>query len=73
MNKLIVSPSPHAHGRESTQSIMRDVLIALTPAMLVSVLASGWSAFVLIVAGVAACVLTEFLIQKYLVKGPVTV
>ncbi len=73
MNQLIVSPSPHAHGRESTQSIMRDVLIALAPAMLVSVLASGWSALVLILAGVVACVLTEFLIQKYLVKGPVTV
>ena len=73
MNKLLVSPSPHTHGRESTQSIMRDVLIALTPAMLVSVLASGWSALVLIIAGVAACVLTEFLIQKYLIKGPVTV
>ena len=73
MNKLLVSPSPHTHGRESTQSIMRDVLIALAPAMLVSVLASGWSAFVLLLAGVAACILTEFLIQKYLVKGPVTV
>ena len=73
MNKLLVSPSPHAHGRESTQSIMRDVLIALAPAMLVSVLASGWSALVLILVGVAACVLTEFLIQKYLLKVPVTV
>ncbi len=73
MNKLIVSPSPHTHGRESTQSIMRDVLIALTPTMVVSVLASGWSALILIVVGVAACILTEFLIQKYLLKTPVTV
>ena len=73
MNKLLVSPSPHTHGPESTQTIMRDVLIALTPAMLVSVLASGWSTLVLILVGVAACILTEFLIQKYLIKGPVTV
>ena len=73
MNKLLVSPSPHTHGPESTRTIMRDVLIALTPAMLVSVLASGWSALVLILVGVAACILTEFLIQKYLIKGPVTV
>ena len=73
MNKLIVSPSPHTHGRESTQSIMRDVLIALAPAMLVSVLASGWSALILILVGVAACILTEFLIQKYMLKRPVTV
>ena len=73
MNKLIVSPSPHAHGRESTQSIMRDVLIALTPAMLVSILASGWSVFTLICVSVVACVLLEFLIQKYWLKVPVTV
>ena len=73
MNKLLVSPSPHTHGPESTRTIMRDVLIALTPAMLVSVLASGWSTLVLILVGVAACILTEFLIQKYLIKGPVTV
>lgn len=73
MNKLIVSPSPHTHGPESTQTIMRDVLIALAPAMLVSILASGWSVLMLILVGAAACVLTEFLIQKYLLKRPVTV
>ena len=73
MDKLIVSPSPHTHGPESTRSIMRDVLIALTPAMVVSVLASGWSALILIVVGVAACILTEFLIEKYMLKRPVTV
>ena len=73
MDKLIVSPSPHTHGPESTRSIMRDVLIALTPAMVVSVLASGWSALILIVVGVAACILTEFLIEKYLLKRPVTI
>ena len=73
MNKLLVSPSPHTHGRESTQSIMRDVLIALAPAMIVSILASGWSALMLILVGAAACVLTEFLIQKYLLKRPVTI
>jgi electron transport complex protein RnfD len=73
MNKLIVSPSPHTHGRESTQSLMRDVLIALAPAMLVAILASGWSVLMLLVVGVASCMLTEFLIQKYLLKRPVTI
>ena len=73
MNKFIVSPSPHTHSPESTQSIMRDVLIALTPAMLVSILASGWSVLALICVSVVACVLLEFLIQKYWLKVPVTV
>lgn len=73
MNKLLVSPSPHTHGPESTRTIMRDVLIALAPATLVSILASGWSVVTLLLSAVAACVLTEFLIQKYLIKGPFTV
>ena len=73
MNKLIVSPSPHTHGPESTQRIMLDVIIALVPAMLVSILASGWSVLMLILVGVASCVLTEFAVQKYLLKRPVTV
>lgn len=43
-NKLIVAPAPHVHGSESTQKIMRDVLLALTPALVFSVVAFGWSA-----------------------------
>ena len=41
--KYIVSPSPHLHAPVSTTSIMRDVIIALCPAILVSVLAYGWA------------------------------
>ena len=41
-NKLIVAPAPHVHGSESTQKIMRDVLLALTPALVFSVVAFGW-------------------------------
>ena len=56
MNKLIISPSPHTHGPESTQRIMLDVIIALAPAMLVSILASGWSVLMLILwVSPAAC------------------
>jgi len=73
MNKLIVSPSPHVHGKESTRSIMRDVIIALTPAMLVSIYANGLSALLLICVGVISCVLFEYLIQKFILKTRVTV
>ena len=73
MNKLIVSPSPHIHSSRTTASLMRDVLVALAPAMVVSVVLYGWVALMQIVLGVAACVLTEFLVEKFLLKSAVTV
>lgn len=69
MNNLIVSPSPHTHGRQDTNSIMTDVLIALVPAVLVSVYAYGWSALLLVAVGLVSCVLVEWLIQKFIFKS----
>ena len=40
-NKLFVSPSPHVQSTQSTASIMRDVVIALLPALVVSVVVFG--------------------------------
>lgn len=71
--KLIVSPSPHVHGKESTSRLMLDVLIALAPAFLVSVWVFGLKVLLVTAVSVACCVLFEFLIQKYLLKGKLTV
>ena len=73
MDKLLVSPSPHLHTKTSTKSLMRDVVIALLPAVLVSVLFYGWSEFLVLGVSVASCVLLEFLITKYLLKGACTI
>lgn len=73
MNKLLVSPSPHLHTKTSTGSLMRDVVIALLPAVIVSVLFYGWSALLLLGVSVVSCVLLEFLITKYLLKRPSTI
>ena len=73
MRKLIVSPAPHVHGDESTRKIMKDVLIALAPSMLVAVYFYGFSAIKLLLVGVIACMGAEFLIQKYLMRTKVTV
>mgnify|MGYP000153398712 CR=1 FL=1 len=35
--ELTISSSPHAHSPVTTQTIMRDVLIALVPALLGSI------------------------------------
>ena len=42
MSKLIVSPSPHIHSKDSTRSLMLDVVIALLPAVLCSFVFYGW-------------------------------
>ena len=52
---------------------MRDVVIALLPAVIVSVLFYGWSELLVLGVSVASCVLLEFLITKYLLKGTCTI
>lgn len=73
MSKFIVSPSPHVHGKENTTKLMRDVIIALIPAVLVSIYFFGLSAIHLVAVSVIACVAVEYLIQKFLLKGKSTI
>jgi electron transport complex protein RnfD len=61
MEKLIVSSSPHIHSKVTTQGIMRDVLIALTPAAIASVVLFGLKALLIIVTCVASAMVSEFL------------
>ena len=68
MNRLVVSPSPHAHSGLSTAQCMYGVLIALIPAFLVSIYFFGVDAVLVTATAVASCLLFEFLIQKYLLK-----
>lgn len=72
MNKPLVSPNPHIHAKVSTASLMGDVLIALAPATLASVLFYGWKELLIIAVGIASCVLVEWAIVKWLMKkeGP---
>ena len=73
MEKILVSPSPHLHTRTSTKSLMRDVVIALLPAVIVSVLFYGWSELLILGVSVASCVLLEYLITKYMLKKSCTI
>lgn len=70
---MLVSPAPHLHTKVSTRSLMRDVIIALTPAIIVSVLFYGWSELLILAFSVASCVFLEWAITKYLMKAPSTV
>ena len=40
----IVSPSPHVKSEDSTRGLMLDVIIALLPALCVSIYYFGWRA-----------------------------
>ena len=57
--ELTISSSPHAHTHHTTQIIMRDVLIALAPALLGSVYFFGPRALVVTLVSVLACFLFE--------------
>lgn len=69
MNKLIVESSPHLRAPQTTASVMRNVIIALVPAAIASVLIFGWHAFFLIAACVASSVLFEYLFRKITKKS----
>ncbi len=74
MDKLLtVSLSPHVHGKTSTSRLMTGVIVALLPAWVVSIYFFGWGALYIPVLSVVFCVLFEFLIQKYLLKGALTI
>ncbi|MDY3070111.1 MAG: RnfABCDGE type electron transport complex subunit D [Parabacteroides sp.] len=72
-NSLYISPSPHIHGGDSIEKNMYGVLIALIPAFLVSLYFFGLGALIVTITSVVACVLFEYLIQKFLMKKEPTV
>ena len=68
MKQFIATPAPHAHGGDSVRKNMLWVILALMPAYIVSVAEFGWGALITAAISVAACVLTEWLISRYLLK-----
>ena len=62
--KLFVSPSPHLRCGDTTQKIMGDVLIALIPAAIASVVIFGFRALMVLAVTVISCVLSEYLSRK---------
>lgn len=72
MEKFIVSSSPHIHSRLTTRGIMGDVLIALSPAAVASVVLFGVKALLIILVSVASAVASE-LIFNLICKRDMTV
>lgn len=66
-----VSVSPHIRSQNTTATIMRDVCIALMPALGMGAYAFGYRVILILVVSLAACMGTEFLYEK-LMKLPIT-
>ncbi len=58
--ELTISSSPHVHSPVTTQTIMRDVVIALVPSLIASVCFFGLRALLVTLVSVTACVFFEW-------------
>ncbi len=68
MKNFIVAPAPHAHSGDSVRRNMLLVILALLPAYVVSVIEFGYGALITAAISVLACVGTEWLISRFLLK-----
>ena len=73
MNKLIVSPAPHVHSSDSVRRNMLNVIIALVPAYIVSLVAFGWGVLITTAISITACIVFEYLISRYLLHSQPTI
>ena len=68
MNRLTVSSSPHIRSGLTTQKIMLDVLIALSPCAIAGTVIFGWRALFVMAMTVASAVLSEFVFNLIVKK-----
>lgn len=73
MNLLTISGSPHLQSEDTVSKIMFGVLLSLVPAMLVSFYFFGLAAILVTLTAIVSCLFFEYVIQRYLIKGPTTI
>ena len=73
MDKLIISPAPHVHSGDSISKNMQAVILALMPAYLVALYFFGLGALIVSITAMLSCVLFEYLIQRFLFNGLITI
>ena len=72
LSKLFhVSASPHVRSKDSTKTIMRDVVIALLPAVLAGIWVFKMDALLVLLTTSVTCLLTEYVYER-LMKRPIT-
>lgn len=63
--KLLVSPSPHVHAHDSIERNMYDVIIALIPALIASIIFFGWAPLALTAVSIGASMFFEWAISRF--------
>ena len=64
MKKLTVSASPHVRSSYTVPDIMLDVIIALVPALIASIVLFGFRSLLITVVCVASCIVFEYISRK---------
>ena len=72
-NLLNISPSPHTHSKETTRKLMYSVVLALMPALLLSVFYFGIGAVIVTATSVISCLVFEYLIQRFILKKSLSI
>jgi electron transport complex protein RnfD len=68
-NKLVVSASPHDRSHKTVRSLMLDVIIALIPALIASIIYYGPRALMVELTSVGTCILAEYISRKILKRS----
>lgn len=72
-NRITISPSPHVYEDTSVKRLMFDVVIALLPALAMSIYFFGMGAIIVTLVAVVSCLAFEWLIQKFILKQEPTI
>lgn len=67
--KLYVAPSPHLRQGDSTRGIMLDVLVALVPAVVASVLIFGFRSLLIVTVTVISAILSEYICRRVMKRN----
>ena len=67
-----ISTTPHINSKQTTQKIMRDVVVALSPAVFAALVMFGYKALIVLVTSTASCLFFEYLLSKKLKLGNTT-
>ncbi len=73
MSQLTVSTSPHVHSEFTTRNIMCMVILALLPSGIMGTYFLGLRSLAVIATCIIACVASEYVWQKFVIKTKVTI
>jgi len=68
-SQLLISSSPHIRDEDTTDKIMKDVVIALIPALIAGIYYFGFRVLLVAVVTILACVVSEYLSRRIMKRN----